>query len=110
MQVDGFQGPGSFSQRIHYAAGGAVVRRLVETADSCSQQLRYDCRQSRLLGNTSGDTRAATCPADTVTCHVCRRALAALRLVGVPPRREDGTLVRGGAGVAAVRVRGAGRV
>ena len=49
-KVDGFQGPGSFSQAILYSVPSPQVDLLISRAAACWQSLRYDCRQSGLLG------------------------------------------------------------
>ena len=53
-KVDGFQGPGSFSQAILYSVPGPLLQLLISSAASCWQSLRYDCRQSGLLGRREG--------------------------------------------------------
>ena len=53
-KVDGFQAPGSFSQAILYSVPGPLLQDLVSRAASCWQSLRYDCRQSGLLGGRDG--------------------------------------------------------
>ena len=51
-KVDGFQTPGSFSQTIHYSAPDAFINHLLQHSKSCSQSLRYDCKQSKLFSQS----------------------------------------------------------
>ncbi|XP_023338889.1 neurexin-4 isoform X2 [Eurytemora carolleeae] len=53
-KIDGFQEPGSFKQNIHYHAPWEFIEELVNISSSCSQYLRYDCKESRLLEGGAG--------------------------------------------------------
>ncbi|KAJ9588639.1 hypothetical protein L9F63_018073, partial [Diploptera punctata] len=49
--VDGFQEPGSFTQDIMYEADMDQIEALINRSASCSQRLRYECKQSPTEGN-----------------------------------------------------------
>lgn len=44
--VDGFQGPGSFIQDIHYEADDDQIAALINRSTSCRQHIQYACRVS----------------------------------------------------------------
>ena len=49
--VDGFQEPGSFVQNIMYEADMEQIEALINRSTSCSQRLRYECKQSHLFNS-----------------------------------------------------------
>lgn len=55
--VNGFEAPGSFVQDVVYNAEVEQMEILINRSDSCSQRLRYDCKNSRLLNSPSNENQ-----------------------------------------------------
>lgn len=49
--VDGFQEEGSFKQDIIYNANIEQIEALINRSNTCWQNIRYDCQQSRLFNS-----------------------------------------------------------
>ncbi|XP_040565302.1 neurexin-4 [Lepeophtheirus salmonis] len=55
-KVDGFEGHGTYVQNIFYDTTMANMEALINRSNTCLQRLAYDCKRSRLLDASTGDS------------------------------------------------------